>query len=402
MKTIESKTHCVNAYLNLSVHPSGIVRPCCMNTSVLKTDSGKKNLHEASILEFWNGKERQQLIEDLENGIQVKECASCWKEELSGKDSKRIRDNKNYKDIELKRDMLPVVVDLAMGNLCNLKCRICAPTHSSPWMIEEAQLYFPDDNKKYLHMPQWKISKESFDQDNEFFWKDIFSLLPNVKKLDFAGGEPFYIDKHWDIVNACVENGWSKHQHIHYNTNGTIFPKKYIHLLESFNIVDIQISSDGVGKKFEYMRHPANWQEVESNINEFVECKNRSKAQWFLSMCVSISAFNVFDFFETFEYYHNKGLGIYVNIVHDHRGVKVLPPELRKIVIENLQSKKSNFSSQWEKDCNMICKHLETASFNPDDWNAFVKELQLRDRIRNESYADAFPEFYVHMEKFIG
>lgn len=397
---MKSKTFCVNPYLNLSVHPRGVIKPCCMSDAAYKTDSGKTTLNEASILEFWNSKDRQNLIRDLNNGMPVKDCDRCWQEELAGKESKRIRDNKNYENVQLAEDMLPVVVDLSMGNLCNLKCRICAPTHSTPWMIEEAQIYFPQDKQQYLQQPRWKIAKESFDHDNEYFWKDILQLLPNVKKFDFAGGEPFYIDKHWDIIQTCVDNGWSKNQHIHYNTNGTIYPEKYMHLLEEFGFVDIQVSSDGVGKKFEYMRHPADWNTSEETINKLINAKNNSKTSWLLSACISVSAFNVYDFFETFEHYANKGIGVYVNVVHDHHGTRVLPRELRSIVIEKLQSRKS-IHAQWTKECDMICRHLENAPYNEHDWKNFYTELEMRDKIRNESYQETFPEFYEYMRLYV-
>lgn len=398
---MRSKTFCVNPYLNLSVHPRGVIKPCCMSNMEFKTDSNKTTLNEASILEFWNSSDRKKLIQDLNNGVQVKECNSCWQEELANKESKRIRDNKIYEALVLEEDMLPIVVDLSMGNLCNLKCRICSPIHSTPWMIEEAQIQFPQDKQQYLQQPRWKIAKESFDYDNEYFWNDILKLLPNVKKFDFAGGEPFYIDKHWDIIQTCVDNGWSKNQHIHYNTNGTIYPEKYIHLFEEFNFVDIQVSSDGTGKKFEYMRHPAVWSQCEENLNKLIRAKNISKTSWLLSACISVSAFNVYDFFETFEHYASKGIGIYINIVHDHHGIRILPNGLRSLIIERLKSFESKFSNQWTRERDMVCSYLESASYNDTDWKNFCKELKMRDKIRNESYEEVFSEFYGYMKHYV-
>lgn len=404
MTTTTTDTHCVNAYLNLSVHPRGVVKPCCMSTREYVTDNGKKTLNQASILDFWNSKDRKKIIDNLNNGIKVPECSSCWKEEESGKESKRIRDNKTYEDRALSYEMLPVVLDLSMGNLCNIKCRICGPNHSSPWMIEEAKLVSPSNPKWFLEDKKWIPFKESFDENNDFVWKDIENLLSNAERLDFAGGEPFYIDKHWNIVKLCVENGYSKKQHIHYNTNGTIFPEKYIEYLDQFQIVDIQISSDGVKKKFEYMRHPAKWEVAENTINRFCEVRDNSKTQWLVGACLSVSAFNVFDIFETFEHYaEKKDLRIYLNVVHDHRGIRILPPELRKIIIEKLESTVSKHKDiQWEKEKTFICNHLRNSAYNEYDWQNFIKELKTRDEIRNESFEKVFPEYFAHMKKFIG
>ena len=388
-------TRCVNPYLNISVQPNGTVKSCCMSTLDFVTDNGKETLNKASVLEFWNSKKRHTMIDDLNNGIQIPECNACWKEEAAGKESKRIRDNKTYQDKELTKETLPLVVDLSMGNLCNIKCRICSPWHSTPWLMEQAKIRNPNNPKEYLSQPQWISFKESFDHDNDYFWKDIVTLLPNAEKFDFAGGEPFYIEKHWDIVRKCVENGWSKNQHIHYNTNGTIYPEKYMELLDQFKIVDIQVSSDGIKDKFEYLRHPAKWEVAENTIDRLCAFRDQSKTNWIIGVCLSISAFNVFDFFEMFEHYAAKNITIYINIVHDHHGVRVLPPEIKKIIIDRLNQQESFYKErQWRQERDMICRHLENTDYNENDWQEFWRELKMRDGIRNENFEITFPEYY--------
>lgn len=385
---------CVNAYLNLNVRTTGSVTPCCMSNRKFVSDNGATTIDKDSVLNFWNSKSRKAFIEEINSGVRVPECSACWSEEDAGKDSKRIRDNKTFADTELTEDMLPLVLDISMGNLCNLKCRICSPYCSTPTLAEDNKIESQIGYRK-IFINDAEALKNSYNYDNDYFWKDIIKLLPNVVKYDFAGGEPFYIEKHWDIVKTAVENGWSKKQHIHYNTNGTIFPKKYIELLNEFKIVDIQISSDGVGKKFEYMRHPAKWDVVEENIERFLEEKRNSKTEWMISTCISISAFNVYDFFETFEHYAAKGIGSYINVVHDHRGTKVLPPVIKKQIIEKLMKFESAHRPQeWIRERDMICKHLTNTNFVEYDWTKFVRELKIRDEFRKESFADTFPEYY--------
>ena len=387
---------CVNAYLNLSIRSNGSVSPCCMSNYKYTSKKGETTLNQDSIINFWNSESRKKFIEQMDAGIKIPECHACWNEEAAGKDSKRIRDNRTFKDALLSPDMLPVVLDLSMGNVCNIKCRICNPAHSTPWKAEEEKVKF------IINKIDFTSFKESFEYSNDFFWKDIVSLLPNVVKYDFAGGEPFFIEKHWDIVKTAVDNGWSKNQHIHYNTNGTIYPEKYMHLLEEFKIVDIQISSDGIEEQFEYMRHPAKWKKVEENIQRFVDAKNNSKTEWWLSTCISISAFNVYYFFETFEHYASKGIGIYVNIVHDYRGSRIIPTELKNKIIAKLKSKKSQFSpQQWERERDMICSHLENTSYDESSWNSFWKEINVRDKYRNENFQQSFPEYNQIANPFI-
>lgn len=385
-------TWCVNPYLNLSIHSSGKLKPCCMSRQFYRTEEGD-TVSEVSVIELWNSIDRKKVIEDLSNGVKLQGCDFCWKEEESGKESKRIRDNKMYAHAVVSDNMKPIVVDISLGNLCNLKCRICSPSQSSQWIVEEAALKFSDNKAKYYANDYFKKMKNSFSDDNDLFWKDIISLLSDAEKIDIAGGEPFYIKKQWELVQKLTELGISKNQHIHYNTNGTIFPDEHIEHLNKFKIVDIQISSDGIDKKFEYMRHPASWEEVEKNIDKFLAIKN-SNPNWMIGICISVSAFNVYNFFETYEHYAQKGLLIYVNVVHDHRSVKIIPKALKDKIIDKLKSEESKFlPRQWEKDRNMVCNYLENSVSFDNDWINFLKEISMRDSYRKEKFEEIFHDY---------
>jgi len=391
---MKNDTFCVNPYLNLTIHPSGSIKPCCMSVQSYRTDDGKETLNKASVKDFWKSKDRIDLINDLNNGVRVEACSNCWQEEEAGVKSKRIRDNEIYAERHVYYDMMPVVLDLSLGNLCNLKCRICSPVHSTPWLQEEAELWHPEDKKKYLEQERWIIAKDSFKNDNNLLWEDLLKMIKKVERLDFAGGEPFYVDKHWDIVKACVDAGVSRKQYIHYNTNSTIFPEKHVHLFDEFDTVDIQFSSDGVGKKFEYMRHPADFDNSESVIERFQERAANSAATFYLGSCLSVSAYNVFDIFETYEHYAEKGLRMYINYVHDASGVRVLPPAIREHVIKKLEKTQSKYNTvHWEREKQNTINLLKNAEYNEHAWEYFKMEVERRDKIRNETYSEVFPEF---------
>jgi len=386
---------CVNAYMNLSVHPTGGVRPCCMSNKFLTTDKGHTSLDKASIKDFWFSKDRKSFADALDSGERISDCSACWQEEDAGKESKRIRDNREYEGRTFSFESLPVVLDLSMGNLCNLKCRICSPRHSTPFLREEAQRIQPNDIKGYLKQPEWLIAKDSFTETNNFVWEDIKELLEHAERFDFAGGEPFYIDAHWKMIQHSVDNGYSKNQYLHYNTNGTIFPTKYIDLLNQFKVVDIQVSSDGVGKKFDYLRHGSPFELCEENINKFIEARDNSDTTWYVGACLSLSAFNAWDIFETYEHYASKGIRMYINTVHDHHGVRVLPDAVKRKIISKIKNTTSKYDLQdWEKQKDMICNLLTNTKGTTNDWKVFWEELKMRDKIRNESFVDVFPEYY--------
>jgi hypothetical protein len=144
------------------------------------------------------------------------------------------------------------------------------------------------------------------------------------------------------------------------------------------------------------------WTEVEENIDKFITAKNNSNTQWWLSACISVSAFNVYDFFETYEHYASKGIGIYVNVVHDHHGVRILPTELKNSIVAKLQACESKYlPQQWRQDSDMIIRHLLNTQYSEHEWREFWKEIKVRDAIRKESFEETFPEYYSEMKNYL-
>jgi organic radical activating enzyme len=373
-----------------------------MSDKFLTTDKGYTTLDKASVKDFWYSQDRRKFAQKLESGKRIPECQACWQEEDAGKESKRIRDNREYKSRKFDFESLPIVLDLSMGNLCNLKCRICSSRHSTPWLREDAEVYSPNNIKGFMKQPEWVTAKKSFEEGNDFVWEDIKELVAYAERFDFAGGEPFYIPAHWKIIEYTVAAGYSKNQYIHYNTNGSIFPEKYINLLDQFQTVDIQISSDGVGDKFEYLRHGSPFQLCEENIDKFLKVRDNSKTTWHIGACLSVSAFNIFDFFETYEHYAAKGLRMYVNVVWDHHGIRILPEKLKEKLIKRIENTESKFmKSQWQECRDMICNILKNTTNNQAEWDNFWKEIRQRDQIRNENFETVFPEYFNLAKEYI-
>jgi radical SAM protein with 4Fe4S-binding SPASM domain len=385
---------CVTPYISLAVTPDGKTHPCCVSTQDYKTSKGN-TLADESIINFWNSDSRKNLISQLENGKQPRGCSNCWKEERAGKVSKRMRDNDIWKDHTIT-DM-PATLYLAIGNVCNLKCRICGPDRSSLWIDEESKISFFSKAKVTVLHPANKY-KDSFSDDN-LFWVDLPHISKEVKQFDFSGGEPMYVKNHWRLLKSLVKNGTSKNQIIHYATNGTVFPEKELDLLNSFKRVQLFISIDGVDRKFEYMRHPANFAEVDSNIDKFLQVKQQNVTDWHLQTTISVSAFNVWDFAETYKYCISKGVPPFINIVHDSHSAGFLPKKLKDAIIEKLMS--YNLGGTWPEDRNVVINYLTTTKYNPILWHLFWKECHKRDKFRKESFAKTFPEYFEEIKKYL-
>ena len=128
-----SKTFCV--LLMHARKSGGGFRVCCnsnpANNKVLKDDgSGKAyRIFKDDINEMWNSKWMQNIRQEFIDGKRPETCQRCFREEDAGIRSPRIGYNEKWlkDDVKIEKEIPLDVryVDLRLGNLCNLKCRMC-------------------------------------------------------------------------------------------------------------------------------------------------------------------------------------------------------------------------------------------------------------------------------------
>ena len=96
-----------------------------------------------------------------------------------------------------------------------------------------------------------------------------FIDIQQTKKILFLGGEPFLSDVDTRILplikNPSVVS-------LQYTTNGSIYPSQtHINLWSKFQTVLINFSLDGIGDRFDYIRYPLKWNQVEKNMIRMIE-----------------------------------------------------------------------------------------------------------------------------------
>jgi radical SAM protein with 4Fe4S-binding SPASM domain len=243
-------TVCPLLWSHLEIRHNGDVYPCCVN----KTPVG--NVNEGSLVDIFNNDRMTLLRNQLSTGGRPDSCDHCWSLEKQGLSSNRqwhigtgIRDfySRRYDDIKIRS------LDLKPSNTCNFKCRTCNPNNSSLIAAEATQ-----HSSLPLGINRW-------DGYREYTWQELDTLLPTIENLDFFGGEPFLLKELKHFLQTAVDTGHCNHIRLHFNTNGSIYPESIINNIQKFNEVDIAVSIDDVGSRFELTRGGA-WTEVESNI----------------------------------------------------------------------------------------------------------------------------------------
>lgn len=260
---------CIVPWTQLEICATGYVRPCAEYHHDMLNDDGTKldvNDPNTSILDIWNNHEYAKLRQQFLKNEKPDGCRKCWNQEQQGLPSRRQHELEIHKNHLHKMESLdapnPILLDIKLGNLCNLKCRICNSEYSHMWGKDELELFQQTISKNY--------GKDWTDDDDN--WNAITSIIDNLEVLYLSGGEPFLIQKHNKLFDYMIKKDIAKNVSLKFHTNGTIrLNDNILQVLKQFKNVTMMYSIDDVGKSFEYQRAPAHWKKIEDNFKHAME-----------------------------------------------------------------------------------------------------------------------------------
>ena len=333
---------CVLPWISLEASPIGTVRPCCLADDEILDDTGKKfELTKADFGVIQDSNHMRKLRTEFLAKQKPETCRKCWNEEDAGRTSKRMHTLDRLKhaleDDEWSSDAKPLMfLDLKLGNICNLKCRICGSWSSSQFAGEDIS-FTPRDEQKSSHAYKM-LRAGAWPKENDHFWQQIDSLLDDIRYIEFTGGEPFMIDQHFDMLQSIVDRGVAAQVEIHYNTNGTLFPDRGPDIWKHFKTVEIAFSVDDIGSRFEYQRSNAVWQEVEQNLSKF-QYLRKQLPNLQLQCCTTVNVFNVRYLDQVAQWITEQEFDfVYWNIMHDawYFSISRLPADAKQEIASYL------------------------------------------------------------------
>jgi MoaA/NifB/PqqE/SkfB family radical SAM enzyme len=393
------KTICMVPWISVETSPISTTRPCCLALDeITRTDGTKYSLKDSTLEEVYHSPYMQNLRQEFLDGKKPETCKRCWDEEDAGRASKRINSRIRLKEYYDQIDWTNTnpnqlwFIDLKLGNICNLKCRICGSWSSSKWAQEEIA-YMPELKNKKEHLAYKFLTDGAWPRESVDFWENLKSLLPNIKYFEFTGGEPFLIKEHFELLQYAVEHGYSKNIEIHYNTNGTVFPENGAELWNQFKRVEVAFSIDNVGAQFEYERYGAIWDEVQTNIAKFNAMRNDIITT---QICLTINIQNVYYLPELCEWINTQTFDhTYFNMLHDpnHMNINNMTPAANKLVIQRLSG--YAFSPRHKAEIIRIIKFIENGKGGSGQ--DFMRKMQTTDAYRNESFLTTHKEIALAM-----
>jgi len=389
---LPTNNFCVLPWVALEIQPNGEHAVCCLAEDLIKDKNGKiLTVIDNTLDEVLNAPTMKQLRIDFLSGKKPSTCNKCWRVEDSGGVSKRMNTLDRLKHFNLanqtwtedRKELL--MYDLKVGNICNLKCRICGSYSSSQIATEE----LPNQDKKNSYSYK-AIKLGRWPREQDHFWDSLDKHSTEIRYLEFTGGEPFLIKEHFKFLERLVNMGVSQNVEIHYNTNGTQYPKNASDIWKHFKLVEIAFSIDDINERFEYQRSNAKWSEVQDNIEKFKELK-QELGNIVLQVCSTISVFNIM-YLEGLAHWidEQKFDNVYWNMLHEEEAVSIRALPLNAKIKAEAVLLMSSVSEQHRKEFENAIRFMEQGKSL--DGSELLRKIKDKDQIRNENLRDHHPE----------
>lgn len=392
MIEIPHKHFCILPWVSLEASPVGTVRPCCLaEDEIVDSELIKFNLATADLKEIQDSLYMSQLRKAFLAGKRPSTCRKCWQEEDAGRTSKRMHTLDRLKHMVVDQnwttDAKPLVfLDLKLGNICNLKCRICGSWSSSQFAAEEIKHAGNSDFHRMM------LKQGAWPRENRTFWDQIDGMLDQIRYIEFTGGEPFMIQEHFDMLQGIVDRGIAHQVEIHYNTNGTHYPEHGEQIWRHFKTVEIAFSIDDIGSRFEYQRTNARWQEVCENLDRFRDLRN-IHANIVLQICCTVNVFNVRYLDEVAQWIADNRHSfnfVYWNLMHEawYFSISRLPQRVKTEIRQHLLT--AQIPDIYTKDINGIIDFMMMGE--ESDGSVMLSKIAELDRRRKQDLSQTAPE----------
>lgn len=390
-----SELYCVWADAGLALHNSGRAYLCCHSRTYLRDQQNELiYFHKNDLQEAWDSPTRREIQEALERGERHYNCQACWDEEDAGRESRRVIHNRINAHIPANPPS-PRIMDLKLGNTCNLACRTCWPEVSSKWVNDFYEISIRPTGQPYReYLKTWDTIQLSYDRENEMLWSRLREYITDVEYIDIFGAEPMLLARLFDILGYCADSGVSQHQSLHINTNGTIWNPRYIETLTKFKHVQLDLSIDGLGPQFDYIRYGETWATVEANLQRYRDLAKDNR-NINICVCVTICSLNVYYLPEIFDYFKSQGVGVFINLVHipEYLNVRSLPDAVKSQVHEKLLSW-TNSNSIEQGMIDQLRRFMDLPlDQQPKHWADFCDKTTKLDVLREQDFIQTFPEF---------
>lgn len=378
-----SEHFCIAPFQSIRQNAYGKNSPCAFG-------AGEWQHGHLTPIERWHSPELNALRQEFIDGKKPTACQRCWNEEDAGKRSLRQRQYdyfpNDYQNLILsgKWEQGPKTAVFKTSNICNLACRSCAGwdtntyTKEGLYYLDEYQTKLVVDGELKLHnrfIPLLPAKHMDFMQYKE--------IADNLEKIDFFGGEPLLNTSQIEFLEYLADRDLSKNITLFYSTNCTNHPTDRLkRVWDKFKRLELSVSIDGIGDKFEYMRWPGVWADTEKVLEHLLSLKDTLSCEVYTMSGVTYSLLNVWDSDNIYQWLSEKIGNVYVNMVDspEYLALHIAPDYVKNAIKSHIKNKE-------------VLGYLDIKPSNVLSWKQFIIWTKRQDKYRNQSFGKIYPEF---------
>ena len=208
------------------------------------------NLNTQTIEQILNSELMTEIRSELSQGRSHEYCSNCVRAERFGADSERKWHNDVNPDFDYAaagtQYHYPVIIDIRWNTTCNLSCNYCMEHCSSKWASLKG-------------IPVKSGTRPYYDSVCDF----IEQHYEHIHEVALVGGEPLLLPENNRLLDVIPTNAIVT---LITNLTGDLENNKIFQKLATRNRVGWSMSFDNIGPRLEYVRHGAEWKEIQHNL----------------------------------------------------------------------------------------------------------------------------------------
>ena len=239
-----SEFYCAAPWRGLHVNPNGDVKTCCAGDPNMLG-----NLNNHTIGEILNGAELKKIRESIRQGQPHRYCINCVQAEKYGDSERNWHNSVNHDFDVASADLdshIPTLVDVRWNTTCNLSCNYCGEKCSSKWAMLKKMPIKSSTRNYFLEVCDYLEQHQSA-----------------IREVALVGGEPLLLPENERLLDVISKTAIVT---LITNLSVDLHKNKIFQKLSTRNKVGWSMSFDNIGSRLEYVRHGANWAQIQENL----------------------------------------------------------------------------------------------------------------------------------------